>query len=73
MKRTPKFLVAFAIAIITFGSLKAFVPREFQNRNHCNQMEQCDSKFDRNHHDKPESCHEKPDTIKVNTNLNQQK
>jgi hypothetical protein len=46
MRRKPKFLLAIAIAIITFESLKALVPKEFQDRN-CHNREH----FNDNYHD----------------------
>lgn len=35
MRRKPKFLLALGIAILTFASLKAFVPEKFQDRRCC--------------------------------------
>jgi len=49
MRRKPKFLLALAIAILTFASLKAFVPEKFQNR-HCCHREDCNN----NHQSKSE-------------------
>lgn len=72
MKRKPKFLLAFAVAIITFGSLKAFVPKEFQEHNHCRPTESCGGNFE-NHNHGPHFSHEKETRNEINNNLNQEK
>lgn len=72
MRKKPKFWLAFAVAIITFGSLKAFVPREFQGQNHCRQIEHCGGNFEKRHHG-PHFSHENDNRNETNNNLNQEK
>ena len=71
-KRKPKFLLAFAVAIITFGSLKAFVPTEFQEYNHCRQTEHCGGNFENRHHGTHFS-HKNENRNATNNNSNQEK
>ena len=71
-RRKPKFLLAIAVAIITFGSLKAFVPREFQEHNHCRQTEDCGGNFEKRHYG-PHFSHENDNRNETNKNLNQEK
>lgn len=49
MRRKTKILLTLAIAILTFASLKAFVPEKFQDRR-CYHREDCNN----NHQSKSE-------------------
>lgn len=56
MNRKPKLLLAFAVAIITFGSLKVFIPKEYQNNSHCGPYSNCGSRFE-NHNNQEHFNH----------------
>lgn len=70
MKRKPKFLLAFAAAIITYGSLKAFVPKEYQDNSHCKHHSHCGNHFE--NHNTPEPFHhqERENKTEINNNSN---
>lgn len=69
MRRKPKFLLAFVIAIITFGSLKAFVPKEFQNHIHCERIGHCGGNFENHNNSEHFDYHERSKT-EIKNNLN---
>lgn len=58
MKKSSKFVIGFAAAALTFGSLFAFVgPKHF---NHCDQRP-CYHHHDRGH------CNDSKDTLQIRT------
>lgn len=69
MRRKPKFLLAFAIAIITFGSLKVFVPKEFQDNSYCRHTSHCGSHFENHNNSEHFDYHERSKT-EIKNNLN---
>lgn len=69
MRRKSKFLLAFAIAIITFGSLKVFVPKEFQDNSYCRHSSHCGSHFENHNNSEHFDYHERSKT-EIKNNLN---
>lgn len=73
MRRKPKFLLAFAVAIITFGSLKAFVPKEYRDNSHCGPYSHCGNHFE-NHNNQERFNHQgRENQTEIINNLNTEK